>query len=108
MPSKGLDAGPATDLARLVEYGDDAIVSRILLRTEGGNVTLFAFDEGQDLSEHTTKFDALIAVVDGSAEVVVGSTEHHVDTGQVILLPANVPHAVRAPGRFKMILTMLK
>ncbi|HLE57789.1 MAG TPA: cupin domain-containing protein [Rhodothermia bacterium] len=108
MPSIGLDAGPAVDLAGLVEYADGAIVSRILLRTDGGNVTLFAFDEGQELSEHTTKFDALISLVDGSADIVVAGTDHKVETGQVILLPANVPHAVRAVGRFKMVLTMLK
>ena len=108
MSKKGLDVGSVEDVTGLVQYGEGAIVSRIMLKTDGGNVTLFAFDAGQELSEHTTPFDALVLVVDGSAAITVDSQYHTVDAGQVILLPANTPHAVRAPDRFKMVLTMLR
>lgn len=95
-------------VAGLVDYQPGGIVSRILKKTAAGSVTLFAFDGGQELSEHTTPFEALLHVVEGEAEVRVGAETARVRAGEKIDLPANVPHAVRAPGRFKMLLTMLR
>jgi quercetin dioxygenase-like cupin family protein len=103
---------PAIDrpqpLADLVSHQPDAIVSRVLTKQPGGSVTLFAFDAGQELTEHTTPFDALVLVVDGEAEITIGGTAHRVRAGHAIRLPANVPHAVRGPERFRMMLTMIR
>jgi len=101
------DPGPAK-LFDLIQYQEDAIVSRIMLRNSGGSVTVFAFDEGQDLSEHTVPFDALVYVFDGEAEIRIADSAHHVLEGETIVLPANVPHAVKAVQRFKMMLSMVK
>jgi quercetin dioxygenase-like cupin family protein len=92
----------------LVEYQDGGVVSRTLVKKEKGNVTVFAFDRGQALSEHTVPYDALVQVIDGEAEITVGGTPHPVRAGEMILMPANVSHAVKATTRFKMILTMLR
>lgn len=89
-------------------YQDHAIVSRVLLKKPAGNVTLFAFDAGEELSEHTCPYEALLHVVVGTAEVTIGGTPATVEAGQVISLPADVPHAVRAPERFKMLLTIVR
>ena len=96
------------DLIKLVEYGDGAIVSRTLMKNDAGTVTLFAFDTDQGLSEHTAPFDALVQVIDGRGEFIIAEESYHVDAGQLLLMPANVPHAVRANKRFKMMLTMLR
>ena len=96
------------DLAKLVEYGQGAIVSRTLVENDAGTVTLFAFDADQGLSEHTAPFDALVQVVNGEGEFIIDGKSHQVNEGQLILMPANVPHAVRANRRFKMMLTMLR
>lgn len=108
MSTRGLVPGVVRTLGDLVQYGEGSVVSRILLKAEGGNVTLFAFDDGQDLSEHTTKYDALAHVVEGSALIMIGGQENVVEAGQSLLLPANIPHAVKASERFKMVLTMLR
>ena len=92
----------------LVDYQTDAIVSRQLTKAEGGNVTLFAFDEGQVLSEHTAPYDALVHVVDGDAEIIVSGTPYLLKVGEGIVMPANEPHAIKAVRRFKMMLTMLR
>ena len=96
------------DSAEMVQYGEDAIVSRTLVNTDGGTVTAFAFDAGQGLSEHTAPFDALVQVLEGEAEIVIGGEPFTVRRGQMILMPADVPHAVNAGSRFKMMLTMLR
>ncbi len=96
------------EMASLVEYQAGAIVSRQITKSEAGNVTLFAFDAGQELSEHTAPFDALVHVLDGQAEIKIGGKPFLLQAGQAILMPANVPHAVRAATRFKMLLTMIK
>jgi quercetin dioxygenase-like cupin family protein len=80
----------------------------VLVKQPAGSVTLFAFDAGQELSEHTTPFNALVQVLDGELDVTIGGTPHRVGPGEVILMPANVPHALRAPVRFRMLLTMLR
>lgn len=89
-------------------YQDHSIVSRVLLKRPAGNVTLFAFDEGEELSEHTCPYEALLHVLDGVGEVTIGGEPHRLSAGQMIVLPAGVPHAVRAPERFKMLLTIIR
>jgi quercetin dioxygenase-like cupin family protein len=106
--SEGQMPSSPTAITGMVGYQDGSIVSRSLMKSSSGSVTLFAFDAGQALSEHTAPFDALIQVLDGAAAVTIGGTEHNVVTGQLIFLPANVPHAVRADERFVMMLTMLR
>jgi quercetin dioxygenase-like cupin family protein len=95
-------------LEELVAYQPGAIVSRIVLKRDGGSVTVFAFDAGQSLGEHTVPHAALVHVLDGDAEITVGGTVHRLRSGHMVELPANIPHAVMAPDRFKMVLTMLK
>jgi quercetin dioxygenase-like cupin family protein len=95
-------------LADLVEYQDGSVVSRIVVKAETGNVTLFAFDEGQDLSEHTVPFDGLVHVLDGEVEIKISGKPFHLRSGDAIVMPAREPHAVRAVTRFKMLLTMIR
>jgi quercetin dioxygenase-like cupin family protein len=95
-------------LADLVEYQDGSVVSRIVVKAETGNVTLFAFDEGQDLSEHMVPFDGLVHVLDGEVEIRISGKPFHLRTGDAIVMPAHEPHAVRALKRFKMLLTMIR
>jgi len=92
----------------LVNYQDGAVVSREIVKKPTGNVTLFAFDEGQGLSEHTAPFDALAQVVEGEAEILISGQPHRVLGGEMILMPAGQPHALKATKRFKMILTMIR
>ena len=94
-------------LADSVDYGDGAVVSRLLLKNEAGSITLFAFDAGEELSEHSTPYDAFVQVIDGGGEFTVGGKKSTLGAGEIILMPANVPHAVNAPTRFKMPLRML-
>lgn len=91
-----------------VEYAAGAIVSKTVLKKQSGNISLFAFDKGEALSEHTASFDALIEVVDGKGEITVGGKPFMLNAGESIIMPANIPHAVRAVERFKMILTMIR
>ena len=95
-------------LADLVSYQDDAVVSRQIVKTDGGNVTLFAFDLGQELSEHTAPFDALVHLLDGTAQVRISGQPFELKAGDAIIMPANQPHALKALSRFKMLLTMLR
>lgn len=101
-------SGERFDLASLVGYQDGSVVSRTLVDDRAGTVTLFAFDEGQGLSEHKAPFDALLHVLEGEALVTVAGTESRLAAGEAIILPAGKPHAVRAPVRFKMLLTMIR
>ncbi|MBU0509194.1 cupin domain-containing protein [bacterium] len=100
--------GSAHSLIHLVEYATGSIVSRVILKQSGGNVTLFAFDQGQELSEHTTPFDAVVQVLDGEVELLVGGNPVVVRAGEIAIMPAHVPHAVKALTAFKMLLTMLR
>jgi quercetin dioxygenase-like cupin family protein len=95
-------------LIDLVQYQPGSIVSREILKRPTGTVTLFAFAEGQGLSEHTAPFDALVQVLDGEAHVTIGGAAMSVPAGQAVLMPANVPHALHARQRFKMMLTMIR
>jgi quercetin dioxygenase-like cupin family protein len=94
--------------ADLVDYQPAAVVSREIVRGKTGSVTLFAFDKGQELSEHTVPFSALAHVLDGEAEIWISGTSHRVQAGEMIIMPANQPHAVKAAGRFKMMLVMIR
>lgn len=94
-------------LAELVSYQDGSVVSRQITKADAGNVTLFAFDRDQELSEHTAPFDALAHVLDGEAEIQISGKAFHLKTGEAIIMPANKPHAVKALTRFKMLLTMI-
>jgi quercetin dioxygenase-like cupin family protein len=95
-------------LVDLAAYQDQSIVSQTLMKKKAGTITLFAFDKGQELSEHETPFDALVYVLEGSAEIAVGGVPHRVPSGDMLLLPANIPHAVKATERFKMLLVMIR
>ena len=103
-----MPASEVFDIAVMVDYAEGSIVSRTLIESKGGTVTLFALDAGQSLSEHTAPFDALVFVFDGEGEFTVGGKAHRVATGQVLLMPADIPHAVKAEEPFKMLLTMLR
>lgn len=96
------------DLAGLVQYGEGAVVSRTLAKTTAGTLTILAFDAGEELSEHTAPFDVFVQIVEGAAELTIGGKAVMAQTGQFILMPADVPHAVRAPGRMKMLLVMFR
>ena len=93
---------------KLVGYQEGAVVSRTLINQKTGTVTLFAFDAGQSLSEHTAPFDALVQVLDGAAEITIAGQPHRVRAGETILMPANKPHALNAIEHFKMLLTMIR
>ncbi len=96
------------DLSSLVEYQKDSIVSRELLKKNTGTITLFAFDKGQGLSEHTAPFDAFVFIMDGTALITISGTEHSLAAGQFIVMPAGEPHSLKAPSRFKMMLVMIR
>jgi len=96
------------DLLQEIEYSKGGIISKQIVKNQAGNVSLFSFDKEQSLSEHTAPFDALIQIIDGKAKITIGGTPHIVETGQIIILPAHVPHAVYAEEQFKMVLTMIK
>lgn len=91
-----------------VEYSSEGIVSKRVMQKEKGNVSLFAFDKGQQLSEHSAPFDAMVQVLDGEGEIVINGKSHILLEGESIIMPANVPHAVFATEKFKMLLTMIK
>lgn len=103
-----LPTATVVPLADHIDYAKGAVVSMTLIDKEVGTVTLFAFAEGQGLSEHSAPYDALVQVVDGAAEITIGGTPHQVKAGELILMPANIPHALRAKPRFKMLLTMIR
>jgi quercetin dioxygenase-like cupin family protein len=98
----------AVDLAGLVQYQDGSVVSREVVRKPTGTVTVFAFDAGQGLSEHTAPFDALVYILDGTAEITLAGRPVQARAGQMVVMPANQPHALNAVQRFKMLLVMIK
>lgn len=101
--------GNVLDLKTLVDYSDGAVVSRTLLQKETGNITLFSFDKGQGLSEHTSPFDAVVEVVDGAGTFIIDGEPKTVRAGEMIIMPANVPHDVQAAeAPFKMLLIMIR
>jgi quercetin dioxygenase-like cupin family protein len=96
------------NVLELVAYQAGAVVSRELVKKKTGTVSVFAFDKNQGLSEHTAPFDALVQVLDGTVEITIGGTPRRVATGELVLMPAHVPHALRAVERFKMMLIMIR
>jgi len=106
--AKGLNGAEIAKVSELVNYQDGSIVSREIVKKPTGNVTIFAFDEGQGLSEHTAPFDALVQVFEGEAEVSIAGKPNHLHGGDMILIPAQQPHSLKALKQFKMILTMIR
>lgn len=100
--------GVVLDFRKLIDYSQGGITSKQILKSEGGNITLFSFDRGQSLSEHRVPFDAVVQLIEGEAVVVLDGASHKVRSGESFILPSNVPHAVQAHERFKMLLTMIK
>ena len=96
------------NLAQAIQYQADAVVSRTLIKSDAGNVTLFAFDQGQELSEHTAPFDALVHILDGEVEICINQDKYSMKEGELLIMPANEPHALKDIQPFKMLLTMIK
>jgi quercetin dioxygenase-like cupin family protein len=105
---RGFAPAQVARVPEFVNYQDGAVVSREILKKPTGSVTVFAFDEGQGLSEHTAPFDALVQVVEGDAEITISGQPHRVQGGEMILMPSGQPHALMALKRFKMVLTMIR
>ena len=100
--------GKGQKMIELVEYANDSIVSKTLLDKSVGTITLFAFDKGQKLSEHTAPYDAVVQILDGKGLIRIKDETNELTEGQIIIMPANIPHAVNAGERFKMLLTMIR
>jgi len=96
------------NLNEIIDYQKDSVVSRTLIKKKTGNVTLFAFDQGQALSEHTAPFDAMAYILDGEAEITISGKAFHLKSGEMIIMPANEPHALKAVNKYKMLLIMVK
>ena len=105
---KTIEKSKVFSVSDSIEYAAKSIVSKVIAKQQGGNITLFAFDEGQGLSEHSAPYDALVQIIDGEAEITIDKKPFQVKTGESIIMPANIPHAVNAEVRFKMQLTMIK
>lgn len=102
------EKGHVLAFAGLADYSENGIVSKRVIDKKTGNITLFAFDREQRLSEHTAPFDAMVQVIEGEAEIIINGKSNTVKAGEAIIMPAGIPHAVNAPVRFKMLLTMIK
>ena len=107
-PSHNKETPEILDLESLLDYQEGSVVSRMLINKKIGTVTMFSFDKGEGLSEHTAPFDALVYVFDGKAEIIISKKSYILEKGQMIILPANEPHALNALERFKMMLIMIK
>jgi len=108
MPNEKIEPGIPFIFTQSISYQADGIVSKRIIQREKCNVTLFAFDAGQKLSEHTAPFDAMVQIMEGSAEIVIGGKPNQLVAGQSIIMPAQIPHAVNANERFIMLLTMIR
>ena len=108
MTEQSIIKGQKFSFTDAVNYSTDGIVSKKIIQKPSGSVSLFAFDEGQELSEHSAPFDALLQVLEGQAEVIIAGQPFHLKSGESIILPCNIPHAVKATTPFKMLLTMIK
>lgn len=106
--SADLQPAEAVRLEKLIDYSANSVVSREIVKTKTGTLTLFAFDAGQGLSEHSAPFDALVQVLDGESKIIIGGKSIVTKAGETILMPANVPHAVSAHQKFKMLLIMIR
>jgi quercetin dioxygenase-like cupin family protein len=100
--------GKAFKLEESVDYADGSVVSKTLIKKDIGNITLFAFDSGQGLSEHTSPFDAVVYILDGEAEITIGGQQQDVSAGEMLIMPANIAHSLQAKVPFKMLLVMIR
>jgi quercetin dioxygenase-like cupin family protein len=105
---ENIEKSVVVNLSNAIDYMDKSVVSKQVVKAPTGNITLFAFDAGEGLSEHTAPFDAMVQILDGQAEIILGGKSNIVKTGEFIIMPANVPHALKAHERFKMMLVMIK
>lgn len=103
-----IEKARAFGLSDSIDYASGAVVSKTIIKKSTGNITLFSFDKGEGLTEHTTPFDALVQILDGNAEITIGGNPNSLQAGDAIILPANVPHSLKAIEKFKMLLTMIK
>lgn len=108
MEKSAFEPAHVYNLKKSIGIAEGGVVSKQFIKNKGGNITLFAFDKGQGLSEHTAPFDAVVQIVEGEAEISIGGSPHIVGEGEMILMPANIPHALQAVEAFKMCLIMLK
>lgn len=108
MAGNEFEKGVKFSFNNAILYNDKAIVSKHILKKENGNITLFAFDKGEELSEHTTPFDAVVYIVDGKADIIINGVSNILEVNETIIMPANIPHALKAVEKFKMILTMIR
>lgn len=108
MNDSGSIIGTAQVVRELVDYQQGSVVSKTLIDKKIGTITLFAFDAGQGLSEHTAPYDAFVEIVDGEADITIGGEVHTVSSGELIIMPAHVPHSLRATKKFKMLLVMIR
>lgn len=108
MSSNEFEKGIKFSFNKSIDYNDNAVVSKHILKKENGNITLFAFDKGEGLSEHSTPFDAVVFIVDGKADIIIDGVSNILEANETIIMPANIPHALKAVEKFKMVLTMIK
>jgi len=108
MENNEFEAGKVFNFTGIIDYAEGAVVSRTIIKKPTGTVTVFAFDKGEGLSEHTAPFNALVNVLDGKADIIINGVSHLLDAGQSVIMPANIPHAVKAVEKFKMVLVMIK
>jgi quercetin dioxygenase-like cupin family protein len=104
----GFEKGKSFRFEAEVEYSTGGIVSKQVIKNEKGNISLFAFDKGEGLSEHTAPFDAIVQIIDGKANIIIDGKNYFLDAGETIIMPANISHAVQAVEKFKMVLTMIR
>ena len=102
------EKGKTFSYSNSIAYSDNAVVSKHILKKETGNISIFAFDKGEGLSEHTAPFDAVVSIVDGKADVKIDGQSHVLEAGENIIMPANIPHSLHALEKFKMVLTLIK
>lgn len=102
------EKGTVLNMATMIEYSAGGVISKQVLKNNMGNITLFSFDKGQGLSEHTAPFDAMVEIIDGEAEITIGGNSLILTVGQSVIMPANISHALHAKQQFKMLLTMIK
>ncbi len=108
MENNEFDKGIKFSYNSSINYSDKAVVSKHVLKKETGNISLFAFDKGEGLSEHTAPFDAVVHIVDGKADIIINGVSNILEAGETIIMPSNIPHALKAVEKFKMVLTMIR
>ncbi len=108
MENNTIEKSKSQNLEKAINYLDKSVVSKQVIKATTGNITLFAFDKGEGLSEHTAPFDAFVQILDGNAEIILGGKSNNLSAGDFIIMPANIPHALQAKEKFKMMLVMIK